>query len=190
MLAGKALKTVLVGSMAVGKTALFDRLRDSRFEGVYHCTIGSDYFDRDIKIGDQLVKLQIWDTAGMDRFRALGPVYYRDASAAVFVFDVTRDDTFTDLEEWVASFEATVGCPFFGVVVGNKIDLLSDETTTARMKAWAHSKGFAFALTSAKTGENVEEMFSRVAEGALEAVRRRPGEINAIAQSEASSSCC
>lgn len=174
-------KAVLIGPIAVGKTALSNKIHFDNFTNDYQSTIGAGNYQFETDIGGSTFTLHIWDTAGMERYRTIGPIYYRGAQVAIFVFDVMRAATSNELSQWCNSFAEAVGKRFAGIVVGNKIDLMdSDENCCIdKMRAWAEAKGFDFFLTSAKDGTNVKEVFDKAAKRAYEILRAGPDSVSA-----------
>ena len=103
-------KVVIVGNSSVGKSSLLRRFADDSFQESYLATIGVDFrfkyafhLGRSITVNGDIVKLQIWDTAGQERFRTITGAYYKGAHAIIVVYDVTKDESFKDIEEfWLA----------------------------------------------------------------------------------------
>eukprot|EP01126_Amoeba_proteus_P032193 TRINITY_DN3143_c0_g2_i1.p1 TRINITY_DN3143_c0_g2~~TRINITY_DN3143_c0_g2_i1.p1 ORF type:complete len:161 (+),score=19.31 TRINITY_DN3143_c0_g2_i1:656-1138(+) len=126
-------------------------------------TIGVEFAYRYVSINDQKIKLQIWDTAGQESFRAITRSYYRGAAGALLVYDIARRETFNHLTEWLdetqqANNEMVV------MLVGNKYDLEKHrQVSTSEGSQWAKDHGLVFLETSAKTSTNVEEAFYQVA---------------------------
>ena len=94
-------KVVLLGEGRVGKTSLVLRFCKDSFSEAQPPTIQASYLDKQMTIGDKRLSLAIWDTAGQERFHALGPIYYRDADAALLVYDITDADSFKKVKSWV-----------------------------------------------------------------------------------------
>ena len=94
-------KLVILGSAGVGKTCLGLRFVKDQFVTYTASTIGASFLLKELPIGNHKVTLQIWDTAGQERFRAMAPLYYRGAVAAIFVFSITDERSFEKLKEWV-----------------------------------------------------------------------------------------
>jgi small GTP-binding protein len=159
-------KAVLIGSMGVGKTALSSYAIFRVFDPIYQATVGVGYATYQTEITGHPVSMDLWDTAGMERYSSLGPIYYRGADAAIFVYDLTNPQTATEIETWYEAFVGAVGNPFYGVVVGNKLDLLPDADTEA-MSAWAAEHRLGFLTTSAKTGHHVTALFDMAVQGAF-----------------------
>ena len=155
-------KVVIIGSVAVGKTALTNRIQYAQFEDEYQATIGAGYIPYRTNFEDTFVELQIWDTAGMERYKSLGPIYYRDASCAIIVYDQSAQETADAVPKWLEAFRETVKTLADIVVVGNKDDLENKVVQHDEIREWAKENEFDFFLTSAKTGKNVNELFSTV----------------------------
>ncbi|KAH0788332.1 small GTP-binding protein [Histomonas meleagridis] len=155
-------KIVIIGSVAVGKTAITNQIQYSHFEEEYQATIGAGYVPYRTTFEGQEVELQIWDTAGMERYKSLGPIYYRDAVAAIIVYDQTDQDSANAVSNWYESFHATVPSPAYVAIVANKDDLDNKVVSNETMEKYAKSNGFDFFITSAKTGKNINELFNSV----------------------------
>jgi small GTP-binding protein len=185
-------RVVLIGNAAVGKTSLFSRLIDNSFDEFERQTTGAQWrpFTYEADLGR--IELQIWDTAGQEKFRSLGPLYYRKAAGAVAVFDITKSQSFDDLDTWISAFVEIAGTEATIFVAGNKADLEKDRQVCATVAAeWARDKGAQFYETSAKTGLNVREMFEKLAV-ALSRARNLTtnAEDNLIPTKKTESSCC
>jgi small GTP-binding protein len=111
-------------------------------------------------IGDATIKAQIWDTAGQEKYRLLMPIYYRNATAAIAVYDLSSPHSLARAEQDIFAFTDTVGRETTIALVGNKADLVDDvDTAPSAGKQVASAHGFVFAVMSAKTGEGVNEFF-------------------------------
>eukprot|EP01083_Nonionella_stella_P132767 403687_1 len=118
------LKLLMIGDSGVGKSCLLLRFCDESFTQSFITTIGIDFKIKSMDIDGQRVKLQIWDTAGQERFRTLPSSYYRGAQGVVMVYDVTRRDSFENLEQWlkeVKLYSPNNGEGVVKLLVGNKI---------------------------------------------------------------------
>lgn len=116
-------KLIFVGDSAVGKTSIIARIIDNPFNETYHSTINLDNCTKILIHNNKKIKLQIWDTAGQEKFRSLITSYIRNASIVVIVYDISNRDSYLHLENWVNyinSIENTII-----VICGNKIDLES-----------------------------------------------------------------
>jgi Ras-related protein Rab-6A len=111
-----------------------------------------------------IVRIQLWDTAGQEKFRALIPVYIRDSSVAIIVYDITNKTSFLNTKQWVEDVRTERGKDVVMMLVGNKSDMSAErQVTTEEGKARADEYGIMFIETSAKQGFNVKEMFKQLA---------------------------
>ncbi|EAY10607.1 small GTP-binding protein, putative [Trichomonas vaginalis G3] len=152
-------KIVIIGSVAVGKTAITNRLQYQQFEEDYQPTIGAGYIPYRTSCDGKDVELQIWDTAGMERYKSLGPIYYRDAVAAIIVYDQTDQESADVIKKWLDAFRGTVKTHAFIAIAANKDDLPNKVVNNNEVKQWAEENDFSFFITSAKSGVGVNEMF-------------------------------
>ncbi|XP_051944075.1 ras-related protein Rab-18-B-like isoform X2 [Hippocampus zosterae] len=117
------LKLLIIGESGVGKSSLLLRFTEDTFDPDQSATIGVDFKVKTLAIDGNKAKLAIWDTAGQERFRTLTPSYYRGAQGVILVYDVTKRDTFTKLENWLNELETyTTRNDIVKMLVGNKID--------------------------------------------------------------------
>ena len=154
-------RAVTIGESSVGKTCLVNRFIRDKFNNAEANTVGAIY-DTYVEHRDDLtIEVQIWDTAGQEKFRSLAPAYYRGAAAAVVVFDMSKRSTFQNLQEWIDDFKAVAGEDSTIVVVGNKVDLKDQiQVSENEAEVWAKARNARFFMTSAKTGEGVKDVFS------------------------------
>jgi Ras-related protein Rab-8A len=158
-------KYVAVGNSGVGKSCLLLRFCDNDFTTSFSATIGIDFKIRTVELqSGKRVRIQIWDTAGQDRFRAITTAYYRGAQAALVVFDISNRDSFLSCNEWIR--ELRKGSPNAAIaLVGNKCDAEDSRVVSANTAAaWAHAQNVVYYETSAKTGSNVTECIMALAE--------------------------
>lgn len=116
-------KVVLLGEGRVGKTSILLRYIRGEYTDRQVSTLQASYLDKKLTVGATNVQLSIWDTAGQERFHALGPIYYRDASGALLVYDITDAESFNKVKNWVKELKKIVGNDIVLVIAGNKIDL-------------------------------------------------------------------
>jgi Ras-related protein Rab-21 len=116
-------KLVLLGEGRVGKTSILVRYIKGAFDDRSPSTLQASYLDKAITVDGQTVQLSVWDTAGQERFHALGPLYYRDADAALIVYDITTAESFTRAQHWVKELRKIVGNDIAIAIAGNKVDL-------------------------------------------------------------------
>eukprot|EP00826_Nyctotherus_ovalis_P056652 TRINITY_DN7693_c0_g1_i20.p1 TRINITY_DN7693_c0_g1~~TRINITY_DN7693_c0_g1_i20.p1 ORF type:complete len:187 (-),score=65.09 TRINITY_DN7693_c0_g1_i20:247-807(-) len=163
----KIFKVMILGDSGVGKTSILEQYVNQVFTGKYKVTIGSDFLTRDLTINEEKIKLQIWDTAGQEKYRSLSLAYYRGADACVFVYDITDKSSFANVDTWMETFFAQVPDSQTGsfpvVVVGNKVDKEGRAVTSDAAKRWTRSHSdVALFEVSAKTGEGVETAFMEI----------------------------
>ncbi|KAG0227507.1 GTP-binding protein of the rab [Actinomortierella wolfii] len=157
-------KLLLIGDSGVGKSCLLLRFADDTYTESYISTIGVDFKIRTIELEGKTVKLQIWDTAGQERFRTITSSYYRGAHGIIVVYDVTDQDTFANVKQWLAEIDRYACEGVNKLLVGNKSDLTNKkmvEYTVA--KEFADQLGIPFLETSAKSATNVEQAFMTMA---------------------------
>jgi len=165
-------KLLLVGEADVGKSSILLRFTDDTFSEEQASTIGVDFKVKMMTTSSgNKVKATIWDTAGQERFRTLTSSYYRGAHGVILVYDVTRRETFSRLEELLE--EINVYTPGGGgkvvkLLVGNKIDLPDRVVSRKEGETWAKQRGMIFIETSAKTKVGIQQVFSETIEKIME----------------------
>ncbi|XP_064628690.1 ras-related protein Rab-21-like [Lineus longissimus] len=153
-------KVVLLGEGCVGKTSLVLRYVENKFNDKHLSTLQASFLDKKLNIGGKRVKLAIWDTAGQERFHALGPIYYRDSNGAILVYDITDEDSFQKVKNWVKELRKMLGNDICLCIAGNKIDLEKDRhVSIEEAEAYAASVGAKHIHTSAKLNKGIEELF-------------------------------
>lgn len=158
-------KVIIIGSGAVGKTSLLHRFVENQFSFRYKLTIGADFLSKTVEgypKPNMTCKLQIWDIGGQDRYKFLRASFFDGANGALVVFDLSRQRTFDELEEWLSDLREFAGVDTPFILIGNKVDLIEDIGESFDFKStedFAKREKSSFIFTSAKTGENVEEAF-------------------------------
>ena len=165
-------KLVVVGDPSVGKTSLIRRYANKKFEESYLPTIGADFTIKQIEIKkDNTIKkimLQIWDMGGHDRFQRIIDHYLAGANVGLVIFDLTRRETFNNVEKWLKDIKSRCGeIPCF--ILANKCDLSDRIILTDEVDAFAAKIGVEIFETSAKTGMNVDNVFELIAKLCMEA---------------------
>ncbi|EAA26716.1 Rab5-like protein ypt51 [Neurospora crassa] len=180
-----SVKLVLLGEAAVGKSSLVLRFVNNDFQENKEPTIGAAFLTQKCNLPTRTIKFEIWDTAGQERFASLAPMYYRNAQAALVVYDLTKPTSLIKAKHWVAELQRQASPGIVIALVGNKLDLTSDSAgsaeasgggddnaedsgdarkiSTDEAKAYAEEEGLLFFETSAKTGHNVTEVFTAIA---------------------------
>lgn len=156
-------KYIIIGDTGVGKSCLLLQFTDKRFRTDHDLTIGVEFGARLITIENKQIKLQIWDTAGQESFRSITRSYYRGASGALMVYDISRRDTYNHLSRWLEEARANASPNLVIMLIGNKADLDRREVSFEEGNQFARDNSLVFRETSAKTAQNVEEAFIQTA---------------------------
>ena len=159
-------KVLLLGDSTVGKTCFLKKYTDKTFQDVHMSTIGLDYRVKTMTLkSGKVVKLQIWDTAGQDRFRAITKNYYKGANGIILIYDVTSIQTYENVKNWITQIREEASPNVIIYIAGNKIDLEEErKIKTEEGQKLAEELGLPFFETSAKTGVNINESFEDLVE--------------------------
>lgn len=156
-------KVVLIGESGVGKSNLLSRFTKNEFNHDSRTTIGVEFSTRTVELSGFTIKAQIWDTAGLERYRAITSAYYRGAVGALLVYDITKHLTYESVERWLKELHEHAVPNVVVMLVGNKIDLESERSVpTEEAKDFAEKNGLLFLETSALESTNVEAAFNSV----------------------------
>lgn len=169
-------------------------------------TLTAAFLTQKCNLPTRTIKFEIWDTAGQERFASLAPMYYRNAQAALVVYDLTKPTSLIKAKHWVAELQRQASPGIVISLVGNKLDLTNDgagnggdeedgaedsgdarKVTTEEAKTYAEEEGLLFFETSAKTGYNVTEVFTAIANAIPETslkTARGPGASHAASRTE------
>ncbi|KAJ4746505.1 Ras-related protein Rab-1A [Rhynchospora pubera] len=157
-------KLLLIGDSGVGKSCLLLRFADDSYLESYISTIGVDFKIRTVEQDGKTIKLQIWDTAGQERFRTITSSYYHGAHGIIIVYDVTDQESFNNVKQWLNEIDRYASDSVNKLLVGNKCDLTANKiVSTETAKAFADEMGIPFMETSAKNSTNVEQAFMAMA---------------------------
>ncbi|KAE9451585.1 hypothetical protein C3L33_16510, partial [Rhododendron williamsianum] len=133
---------------------------DDSYLDSYISTIGVDFKIRTVEQDGKTIKLQIWDTAGQERFRTITSSYYRGAHGIIIVYDVTDQESFNNVKQWLNEIDRYANGSVNKLLVGNKCDLSANRVVSYdTAKAFADEIGIPFMETSAKNATNVEQAF-------------------------------
>nr|CAD7428308.1 unnamed protein product [Timema monikensis] len=166
---GYNFKVVLLGEGCVGKTSVILRYVEDKFNDKHITTLQASFLNKKINISGKRVNLSIWDTAGQERFHALGPIYYRMSNGAILVYDITDEDSFQKVKNWVKELKKMLGSDICLVIAGNKIDLEKQRTVSVQnAEEYAESVGAKHYHTSAKLDRGIEEMFLELSQRMIE----------------------
>lgn len=160
----------MIGDTQVGKSCIIERFTNNKFKSNTSPTIGAAFQTRAVNTERGTVTLQIWDTAGQEKYRALAPLYFRAVDVAVLCFDVGNINSFMSLGVWIEELKHKAPEHAKIVFAGNKVDV-GNERVVEREKAaeCAESNGaVGYMEVSAKTGDGIEELFELVANAYLD----------------------
>ena len=162
-------KIILIGSSGVGKSSILQRYMKKTFDENYKITIGVDFLMKTLTINKQLVKLQVWDTAGQEKYKSMVSSYYRGAHVALIVFDLTSHLSFEALPSWIENFYKNGPEQKNTILIGNKKDLVEErQVTQEEAELFSQTNNKIYFETSAKEGDNIDYVFNYTAEKLLE----------------------
>lgn len=162
------MKVVLLGDSGVGKSSLLERFVSDSFNQESGPTLGASFLSKEITVDSHTIKFNIWDTAGQERYHALAKMYYRDASAAVLVFDLTNAKSFQDLQMWLEEMHDHGPKNLVLAVAANKEDLVTpDNELVKTSEKWATENNAVYRRTSAKTSSGVDQLFRSIGKSLL-----------------------
>lgn len=160
------IKFLALGDSGVGKTSFLFQYTDGSFESKFVTTVGIDFREKRVNYRPQgidsgrtqRIHLQLWDTAGQERFRSLTTAFFRDAMGFLLVFDLTNEQSFLNIRNWLDQLKQHSYCETPDIVLcGNKVDLDAMRVVTEeRAKQTADTYGLPYVETSAATGHNVD----------------------------------
>jgi Ras-related protein Rab-11A len=154
---------VLVGDSGVGKSNLLSRFTKGEFFEETKSTIGVEFAVKSVVVDGKTIKAQTWDTAGQERYRAITSAYYRSAVGAMLVYDISKKDTFDNIERWLTELRQHADSNIIIMLVGNKSDLKHlREVPQERARAFCEENGLNLVETSAKDNTNVEFAFQKL----------------------------
>ena len=154
-------KVILIGDSGVGKTNIMSKYLKNQFLEESKATIGVEFGSKIFNEQGHKIKAQIWDTAGQERYKAITSAYYKGSKGALIVYDITRKESFTNLEKWVNELKSTADPKVTIIIIGNKNDL-EDKRQVLKEQGEEKAKSFgcAFLETSAFSGDNIEKAFN------------------------------
>jgi small GTP-binding protein len=164
-------KILVIGDTGVGKSNLLLRYVKNEFAGDMRSTVGVEFGTKMMKIDGYEVKAQIWDTAGQERYKAITNAFYKGSKGAFVVYDITRKESFINIDKWIGELKTNGSDDILIVLVGNKTDLEDKrEVLTEEVEKKAKQYGIAFCETSALNGQNIEHAFDILIEQILKDV--------------------
>ena len=187
-------KILVIGDTSVGKTCFIMRYADNIFQESYISTIGMDYKLKNITLENgKLVKLQIWDTAGQEKFHSITKSFYKGANGIILIYSVLDKNSLQNVKNWMDSIKAQVPENVAIILVGNKIDDEERRVVSYEQgEDMAESYNLPFFECSAKTGENLDKAFDSLVKKILENSHLAGGNGKKIKQKKAggNSKCC
>ena len=160
-------KVVLIGGSSVGKSSIFRRYMQGEFTPKSSVTMSASYMEKVVPVAGakKPIKIQLWDTAGSERFKTINRIYYRDATAALVVYDITKKDTlFMEAEHWIKDIKANAPGHVIIALCGNKSDLYENQQVSlADLQLFSSKHGIDLSNeASAKTDSGVNEIFQKI----------------------------
>ena len=162
----ESFKVVLVGESGVGKTSIITQFIDQTFQEDQQSTTGGTFSTKSVICdGGKILKFEIWDTAGQERYRSLTKMFYKDANAAVMVYDITRKDSFEELKTyWSEQIKECSPEGIILVIAANKSDLFEHEAVDeGEARKFAEELGALYMATSAKNADGINNLFEEIA---------------------------
>ena len=162
-------KIILLGSVSVGKTSILNRYITNEFDEEHKCTIKIEFKAKLININNMVkAKLNIWDTCGDEKYRAITRQYYNDANGILLIYDITNRDSFDSISLWVNEIKNNSPADAILFLVGNKTDLTKERVISYQEgKNKADELGVSFAEVSAKNGDNILLLFENISEAIM-----------------------
>ncbi|BFU20323.1 Rab family GTPase [Entamoeba histolytica HM-1:IMSS-B] len=163
------LKLILIGESGVGKTSLIQRYVMNKFEPTYKTTIGCDFLAKTVYVENKEYNLQIWDTAGHEKFSSMVSSFYRGSDGAIIVFDVTNTSSFTAIDTWISEYSRALNGKDVPIIIcGNKVDCQPRLVSTESARQWCEGRNYSYIETSAATAQGVNDLFMEVVKVIIE----------------------
>ena len=158
-------KLILIGDSYVGKSNILLKYLKNQFNENSKTTIGVEFGTKNIIINNKRIKIQIWDTAGQERYRSITSAYYKGAKGALIVYNITRKNTFDNIDKWITDLKLNGDKNICIIILGNKSDLIDKREINKNdgiKKAEMYKT--AFLETSALNGDNISKAFDELIE--------------------------
>ena len=159
-------KVVLVGEAGVGKTCIISQYVNSIFQEEMESTMNGSFFSKSFTFNKgKILRLEIWDTAGQEKYRSLSKMFYKDANAVILVYDITRLDSFQEIKKfWMKEIEENTPKEINKILVANKSDLYNEEAVDEeKARNYAEEIGASYFQTSAKNNYGINDLFMEIA---------------------------
>ena len=179
------IKILTLGVTQVGKTSIVLRYSEDKFNYNKIATIGIDFKIKIIKKGNERIKVSIYDTAGQERFQNIVKHYYKGANGVLLIYDITKRDTFKNLDFWIKDLEDNSDIDnLFIYLIGNKNDMENKrEVSWVEASNYAKEKKLPYIEVSAKTGNNIQKLFDEVIKGAMTKMLTNENKDNSLNES-------
>ncbi|OHT00704.1 GTP-binding protein ypt5 [Tritrichomonas foetus] len=181
-------RVIFIGDSGVGKTSLISRGANDSFNDMTSPTVGAGVTPMTRTVDGKEVGFHVWDTAGQEIYRSIIPLYFKYAVCAIIVFSFEDIKSFQALDLWLEMLQTNTDHDIPVVIAGNKCDVEKKTVDISMAKKWASSKNYQLFLTSARTGEQVNNLFQFVAENYVESSEKAIALATATAQRK--DGCC
>ena len=172
-------KMILIGDSGVGKTNILNRYINNTFSETTKSTVGVELGTKVEEYNNTKIKVQIWDTAGQERYKSITKTYYKGAKGAFIVYDITKKDSFKNIDKWIQDLREFGEDDAAILIVGNKSDLEeSREVTTDEVKKKAEVYKIAYCETSALKSKNINYAFQTLIKLVAEKMENKKNEEN------------
>ncbi|KAJ6252541.1 ras and ef-hand domain-containing protein [Anaeramoeba flamelloides] len=167
------LKMLLIGNSQVGKSCLLKMFCDNEFSFDVISTVGVDFRNMERDFDGETVKVQIWDTAGQEKFRTITSNYYRNAQGVAVIYDVTNEESFNQVNVWFEEIKKNAPEYISTVLLGNKVDLEDERVVTKEQgENLAKQNNCPYFEVSAKSGVNVDTAFNKLMDSSYEKLKK------------------
>ena len=158
-------KIIIIGDSGVGKSNILGRYLHNKFKHDTKSTVGVEFGSKQLKVGGVNIKLQIWDTAGEERYRAITSAYYKGSKGCFIVYDITSEVSFENVEKWYEEILKSAEKEISVILIGNKCDLENERKVSIEMgQNKAKNLNCPFFETSALNNTNIMTAFQSISE--------------------------
>ncbi len=165
-------KIVVVGDSGVGKSNLLTRFVQNQFNQESRATVGVELSTKTYKINEKIIKIHLWDTAGQERYKSITSAYYRGAKGAMIVYDITRPETFNNIDKWYNEITELGDKNMVMMIAGNKADKINSRKVDIKIaQEKSNILGLPIMETSAFNSQNVDAAFRMLIIGNLSLYR-------------------
>ena len=156
------LKYIIIGDSGVGKSNILLKYINNTFSEEFKATVGVEFGAKNLQVNGRVYRIQIWDTAGQENFRSIARAYYKNSVCACIVYDITNRNSFNSIQSWIDDCAKQTPKSILYILIGNKNDLKdSREVQYEEGAEFAKKRNMIFLETSAKTGDNISNIFDR-----------------------------